>query len=129
MVIQIEIRNAAAPKSGYGQWRFNSSLANDEPYAATLKAHWHYLLTTRESFRTTGLFWNAAKQQFRSLTTAYAAQRQRCFRAEETQLSRALKRSQEGQWTRESYARQEKIRNQLAAHVDRRVEALRSDLA
>ncbi|KAL1914470.1 uncharacterized protein VTP21DRAFT_8853 [Calcarisporiella thermophila] len=38
MAIQIEIRNTAAPKSGYGQWRFNSSLADDELYTATLKA-------------------------------------------------------------------------------------------
>ncbi|KAL1919872.1 uncharacterized protein VTP21DRAFT_1804 [Calcarisporiella thermophila] len=40
-------------------------------------------------------------------------------------LSRALKRSQEDPWTRESYAQLENIRNQLAAHVDRSAEALR----
>ncbi|KAL1915023.1 uncharacterized protein VTP21DRAFT_7728 [Calcarisporiella thermophila] len=103
MAIQIEIRNSVAPKSGYGQWRFNSSLADDELYTATLKAHWHYLLTTRESFRTPGHFWNAVKQEFQSLTTTYAAHSQR----------------------RESHDQLEKLRNQLAAHVDRRTEALR----
>ncbi|KAL1914479.1 uncharacterized protein VTP21DRAFT_8862 [Calcarisporiella thermophila] len=125
MAIQIEIRNSVAPKSGYGQWRFNSSLADDELYTATLKAHWHYLLTTRESFRTTGHFWNAVKQEFQSLTTTYAAQRQRRYRTEETQLNRALKRYHEGPWTGESHDQLEKLRNQLAAHVDRRTEALR----
>ncbi|KAL1914385.1 uncharacterized protein VTP21DRAFT_8965 [Calcarisporiella thermophila] len=112
-------------KGKCGQWRFNAALANEKAYSSLLKALWQQLCLERESSKTAGEFWNKTKRLFQEFTTAYASQRQRRFRAEETRIHRALRQLGNTPDTEASRSQNDELRNQLATHTNRKAEALR----